>query len=290
MMRAVTVTCLLLPAFVFSQTSGDHSAKPTRIYGTVKQQAGAVVAEASVTLKEVPGSKTVATTRTSQKGAFEVFASKPGAYVVTVEVPGYLPRRYGIIAVPGNELALGETLLEVDVPCPVNTSTASIAEVDPPISTTLCEISKAPDRFNGRMVRVRAKVLLGFEASFLVDEKHSIWLSTGLPITMFNPGHHTKPSGPLIVLKKDAEYQKMMDYLGRLYKDTSGTTCGRCPLYNVTVDAIGRFEHVDKITMLPEERHFVGFGHMNGYESQLVLESVSNVIATPIDTSIYQKP
>ena len=51
---------------------------------------------------------------------------------------------------------------------------------------------------------------------------------------------------------------------------------------------VGRFEHVDKITTPPEERHSVGFGHMNGYESQLVLESVSNVIATPIDAAVYK--
>ena len=290
MVRALTVTLILIPAFVFSQTSVDRSGKSVRIYGTVKRPAGTVVAEAAVTLKTVPGGETVATTKTNQKGAFEVFASKPGAYVVTVEVPGYLSRRYGITAVPGNGIALGDTMLEVDVPCPVNTPAASSTEVDQPIRTTLCEILKAQDRFNGKMVQVRAKVYFGFEASLLRDEGHSIWLSTGLPMTMFSPGRHTKPSGPLIALKKDAEYQKMMDYLGRLYKDENGITCEGCPLYEVTVDAVGRFEHVDKITTPPEERHFVGFGHMNGYESQLVLESVSNVIAIPIDASIYKRP
>jgi hypothetical protein len=75
---------------------------------------------------------------------------------------------------------------------------------------------------------------------------------------MFSPGRHTKPSGPPVELKKDAEYQKLMDYLGRLYQDKNGITCERRPLYEMTVDTVGRFEHVDKITTVPEERHFVG--------------------------------
>jgi hypothetical protein len=148
----LTVTCLLIPACVFSQTSVDRSGKSVRIFGTVNRPAGAVVAAATVTLKTVPGGETVATTRTNQKGAFEVFASKRGAYVVTLAVPGYLSRRYGLIVVPGNEIALGETMMEFDVPCPVTTPPAKSIQVEQPIRTTLCEILKDQDRFTGRMV------------------------------------------------------------------------------------------------------------------------------------------
>ena len=80
-----------------------------------------------------------------------------------------------------------------------------------------------------------------------------------------------------------------MDYLSKLYIQKNGSECDRCPLYAVTVDATGRFDHVDKITTPPEQRLRVGFGHMNGHESQLVLESVSNVVASPIDPSLYER-
>jgi hypothetical protein len=284
----VIVTNVLSFAVALGQKTDSHSINAVRIYGVVKDSSTALVSYATITLKAVPGGETVASTNTSPKGVFEFFAVTPGAYVVAIEAPGFALKRYGVTVVPGNDIAFPDTVMEVNVPCPFTTPPAPI-QPDQPIKTTLCEIMKEPDRFNGRMVQFRASVYFGFEASLLRDGKRAIWLSAGFPVTMTAPGGMRQPE-PRIVLKKDAEYEKMNYYLSAFYKDKNGSVCERCRLYKeVTVDAVGLFEHVDKITTPPEQRHLVGFGHMNGYESRLVLQSVLNVVTTPIDPSIYEK-
>jgi hypothetical protein len=160
--------------------------------------------------------------------------------------------------------------------------------LDEPIKTTLCELLKEPERFNGKMVQFRAVVFYGFEASLLRDDSCSaeVWLAAGFAINMTLPGGVQKPSSPPIVLKKDSDYQKMSEYLSKSYTNSEHQTG---PLYTVTVNAIGRFEHVNKRKTTPEERRYTGFGHMRVYESQLVLQSVSDVTAELIDTSVYEK-
>jgi hypothetical protein len=37
------------------------------------------------------------------------------------------------------------------------------------------------------------------------------------------------------------------------------------------------------------QKRGIGFGHMNMFESRLILQWVSHVVATPIDPSIYGK-
>ncbi len=152
-----------------------------------------------------------------------------------------------------------------------------------PIKTTICELVKSPERFNSKMVQVRARVATGFETSLLVDDSCSghVWLETCLSCR--------KESGPPIALKRDAEYQKMQQYLDMEYKSPRGDCCISCPLYSVTVTATGLFQHADKKGIAdPKRRMLTGFGHLNAYESQLVLESVKDVPATPIDKSKYK--
>jgi hypothetical protein len=160
-----------------------------------------------------------------------------------------------------------------------------------PIKTTLCDLVKKPERFNGKMVQVRAVVVTGFEASLLRDESCSadIWLAAGFPVNLTQPGGGRKPSRPPITLKKDSDYQKMAEFLSKNYTNSDNKPCMYCPLYTVTVNAAGRFDHIDKLNTDPKDRRYVGFGHMNGYESQLVLQSVSDVVAKPIDPSVYEK-
>lgn len=283
----VALLWLVLPGdLVLGQTRGDQTAKGIRVYASIKNPDGTATANARVTLKTAPGNAVVTAVKSNNEGTFQLFIAAPGSYVVTIEAPGYLSKRYGITA-PFSEMEihLGAVRMDVDVPC---SSTPSPSEPSQPIRTTLCELLKDPDRFNGKMVRVRAKVYFGFEASLLRDGTHEIWLSAGFLVTMFRPWG-SAPEGSPVVLRKDAEYRKMTAYLSKLHTLKNGSACPLCPLYAVTVDATGRFDHVDKIATPPEQRRYVGFGHMNGYESQLVLESVSNVVASPIDPSIYER-
>lgn len=52
----------------------------------------------------------------------------------------------------------------------------------------------------------------------------------------------------------------------------------------MTLTVNGRFDHVSN----REFNAKGGFGHLNSYQSQLSIRSVSNVVAKPIDASAYE--
>jgi hypothetical protein len=145
-----------------------------------------------------------------------------------------------------------------------------------PIQATLCQLGIAPERFQGKVVEVRAIVQTGLETSLLRDDGCStfIWLS-GIDSAQ--------------TARKDRQYQKMLEYLDKKYKPKDGSVCARCPLYKVTATVVGRFEHIGKSTLDPKTDPPTGFGYLNSYESQLVLQGVSNVLAEPIDRSASEK-
>jgi hypothetical protein len=275
---------LLSSALAFCQ-SPANSADAGRLYGLV------VGRGATITLKLLPNGKTVATSQTNRKGAFDFRAVTPGRYLVAIQAPGYSLQRFGVIVEPGKDVDLEHVVMHRDLPCPSPSPPSSTAHPDRPIRTTLCEIMKQPDRFNGKLVQFRATVRYGFEASLLSDGKNDVWLDyAGLVVTMTVPGGVKPPSQP-IVLVKDAEFERMTHYLWARSIEPDGSMCDRCFLYkDVTVNAVGLFEHVDSLTMgFGMQQRGIGFGHMNMYESRLILQSVSHVVATPIDPSIYGK-
>lgn len=145
------------------------------------------------------------------------------------------------------------------------------------VKTTLCELGAAPERFQGNVVEIRAVVQTGFQTSLLRDDSCSafIWLS-GV-------------DDPASALRKDRQYQKMLDYLDKKYKPKGGAVCARCPLYKVTATVVGRFEHVRTGDPDPQSDLPAGFGYLHSYESQLTLLSVSNVVAEPIDRSASER-
>jgi hypothetical protein len=187
---------------------------------------------------------------------------------------------------------------------------------DEPIKMTLCDLVKEPERFNGKMVQVRAAVFTGFEKSILGDQSCSadIWLSVGAEpalgkleyayiesiVDIRTPERlEWKPLLPLrsVVLKEDKAYRRLYRYLGKQFRPKDRhTTCIDCPLYTVSATMIGRFDHSETKLIAtrgyPEGKIGVGsvrFGHLGAWDSQLVLKSVSDVVAKPIDPSVYGK-
>jgi hypothetical protein len=169
---------------------------------------------------------------------------------------------------------------------------------DKPIKTTLCRLVKTPEQFVGKLVQIRATIRAGieanddtspiYEASLLSDLTCSATVWFAQPGMM---GRQSTPADTSIAARQDDNYRKMIDFLGRQYEPTSGTTaivCINCPLFSVTATVIGRFEHIQKE---PERsaHGVVGFGPLKAYDSQIVLQSVSEVMATPVDRSIYEK-
>lgn len=162
-------------------------------------------------------------------------------------------------------------------------NTEAGADPSRPVRTTLCELGTAPERFKNKFVEVRAVVQTGFQTSLLRDDTCSvfIWLS-GID------NAQSAPQSVGVSLKRDREYQKMIEYLDKKYKPKDGAICARCPLFKVTATVVGRFEHVHPSETDPKAAP-VRFGFRNSYDSQLVLQGVSNVVPETIDRSAGEK-
>ena len=145
----------------------------------------------------------------------------------------------------------------------------------PPARSTLCELVSSTENFHGKLVQIRAIVQTGFQTSLLRDDACSafIWFA-GADDAQADPA-----------LKKSREYQKMVQSLNKKYKPKDGSECSRCALYKVTVTVIGRFEHISKRDGKTEAGLPAGFGYLNSYDSQLVLQKVLDVTAEEIDRS-----
>jgi len=170
---------------------------------------------------------------------------------------------------------------------------------------SVCEIRAKPDKYDNKIVRVRASVQINFEYSLLEDPHCSdgIWLvlgdGTGLPgPAMTVPKQSPKRTADFrrkaaripIRLRRDAHYKDLERYL-RL--DAKGRSCidntpvsnlPDCRTYRVTATFMGR---VDGVFRDAKSRHDAptsqGFGHMGLFDAQLVVESVSEVSVEEIE-------
>lgn len=188
-------------------------------------------------------------------------------------------------------------------------------QTNTPISTTVCELVQHPHRFNGKLVKVRATVRAGFELSVLYDrncEKNELWNGTddharrtsmqiaylGNEADLQHPDLlKWKPIPELrpIKLRDDEPYQTLGKHIDQYYSDDF-CTAFKCPKFSVTATFIGRFDYDDQKLrafrntstgeVWPSKG---GFGHMNISPTQLVWQSVSDVVATPIERSYYLK-
>ncbi|MGO4883662.1 MAG: hypothetical protein ACLP59_23005 [Bryobacteraceae bacterium] len=176
-------------------------------------------------------------------------------------------------------------------------------QADEPIKTTFCELVKHPAQFGDKMVQVRATIVTGYEGIVIADDTcpGTIWLSVGEDRTssaqefayidhimdIRNPDRlDWKPLPPLrtIILKRDREFRRLDKYFDKPRKYTVSAVC------------TGRFDHSDgkliairAIGSRTVEAGPLRYGHMGDWDSQLVLQSVSNVIAKPIVRSEYKK-
>lgn len=188
---------------------------------------------------------------------------------------------------------------------------------DEPIKTTLCELLKTPEKFNGKMVEVRATVKSGFEWGGLTDASCSANLLSDndrFPALEGRTGEYAfihsfsdlknlkhlkwkriiRPTPVRVV--EDQSYKQYEHYVGQRLKRADGDVCFECPLYEVTLTVTGRFDHLEQPLILVRENHRekpttynAGFGHLNASLNRLVWQSVSEVVAKAIDPSVYQR-
>jgi hypothetical protein len=139
-------------------------------------------------------------------------------------------------------------------------------KTDGPIKTTLCEVVAHPERFDGKVVQIRATVVIGFEKRLVVENACSakVWLADA-------------------AVRQDEEYRLMEGLIRNQFDGKHDASCFGCPSYAVVATMTGRFDHVIWLARIIGH----GFGHLNGWDSELLLQSVLDVVAKPIDRSVY---
>ncbi len=142
-------------------------------------------------------------------------------------------------------------------------------------STTVCDITQQPDAFDGKTVRVRATVISGFEVFAIRDTANDcgqMWLSYsgGGPTASVSTGALTPDlKRKSVELRHDRAFNKFQKLLvARMYPRSRGAICLSCGRYEVTATMTGRVDYAGE---------HPGFGHLNGYRTQFVLQAISEV-------------
>jgi hypothetical protein len=142
-----------------------------------------------------------------------------------------------------------------------------------PLTSTVCEVSKDPSRFDNKFVRLRATLAGNFEISAIRDPGHencgSLWFTypgsgpeASVSISSLTPNQ----ARPAVQLQRDEAFRQFQKMVGaKMYPRRRGNICMDCSRYEVTATMTGLVEYAG-----PGK----GFGHMNGFPVQFVLQSV----------------
>jgi hypothetical protein len=176
-----------------------------------------------------------------------------------------------------------------------------------PIDIRLCELVAKPQLLNEETIRVRATVLRGPESTILFDKScyarvYLAWPEEDLRGRMdgsleyafiHSEGeakyparlkwHH--PPAPIKLLENDM-FKSFFHLLMAEQPERPGILCVSCPLNSVTATFTGRFEYASMIAIRGRSKQIEtvdagGFGHLNMWDSQLVVQSVSDVDVKP---------
>lgn len=177
------------------------------------------------------------------------------------------------------------------------------------VDTTVCDVVKNPASFDGKMVRIKGTVVAGFDQFMLQDstdpncgyQVDGIWISYPAgtkaksgpaamlviqPAKNFS-GKYTPPTRTPVTLQKDKEFKQFDSLLSQAHQKNS--MCLGCMRYEVAATLVGRLDAVADATLKRDASGkiigFGGFGNMNAYPAQLVLQSVSDVTPKEIDYS-----
>ncbi len=174
------------------------------------------------------------------------------------------------------------------------------------VDTTVCDILKAPQSFNGKIVRIKGTVAAGFD-QFVVKGPtcgqfvDAIWLSypvgtkakSGAAAIMeMQPaknfaGTFTAVTRTPVTLEKNKEFKQFDSLLSAPHK--GGAMCLGCVRNEVSATLVGRLDGVADASLRRNGTGKIiglgGFGNLNAYAARLVLQSVSDVSAKEIDFS-----
>ncbi|HUA97889.1 MAG TPA: hypothetical protein VMA34_06150 [Terracidiphilus sp.] len=175
------------------------------------------------------------------------------------------------------------------------------------VDTDVCSIVKNPASFNGKMVRLKATVSVGFD-QFIVRgddcgfQVNGLWLaypegtrakSGPDAVLELQPAHNfagkfTPVTRTPVTLQKDKEFKKFDSLLSQQHTHGDGICLG-CAKNMVSATLVGRIDSVADATLQRDASGkitgFGGFGNLNAYPARLVLQSVSDVEPKPVDYS-----
>lgn len=156
------------------------------------------------------------------------------------------------------------------------------------LDSNVCDIAAHPEAFDGKLVRVRARIISGFEVFAVGDTdnrcKDTLWLTYpgGGPEASVSLGTNT-PSvqrAP-VILRKDGQFKLFEKYLNaEMHPTSEGSICVACHRYEVIATLTGRVDFA--------EEGGAGFGHLNQWNAQFILQVVANVKAH--DLSVNYDP
>ncbi|MGB8031711.1 MAG: hypothetical protein WCF30_18815 [Terracidiphilus sp.] len=184
------------------------------------------------------------------------------------------------------------------------------AQAAAPVDTTVCDVVKKPQAFNGQIVRIKGTVVAGFDEFVIKDSTDSncgypvnaIWLdypagtkgkAGPAAVLVIQParnftGKSTAPTRTPVTLDKSKDFKQFDSLLAQKH-EKGADMCLGCTRYEVTATLVGRLDSVADATLQRDASGkivgFGGFGNMNAYPSRLVLESVSDVTPKEIDYS-----
>jgi hypothetical protein len=147
---------------------------------------------------------------------------------------------------------------------------------DKAVDTTVCEVAKHPTTFDNKLVRIKAKYVGNFEISSIRDPDrddcnglsftylggHSLGVSLDVEPTQPRPTVHLKDNEQL------HRFQRLLN--AKMYPRHEDIFCIDCSRYEVTAIMTGLIEFAGE---------GLGFGHMNMFSVQFVLQSIEQTSA-----------
>jgi len=188
-------------------------------------------------------------------------------------------------------------------------SSIAIAQVT---DASVCDLLANPASFNGKIVRIKGTVQVGFD-EFVIKGSgcnqpvNDIWLqfpegtkaksgplaTLQLQLAHNNPAAVTERKMDPITLDQNSKDFKQFDSLLSAKAKTKGLCLG-CTRDSVTATLVGRLDGDKQTGLIRDDKGKVtgvgGFGNLNMYPARLVLQSVSDVTAQPIDYSNAETP
>jgi hypothetical protein len=177
---------------------------------------------------------------------------------------------------------------------PINEQASASAAAEHSIDTTVCAVLENPPAFNNKMVRIHAYYWGNMENSTLQDERcqGALWL--GFPGGRVPPTVAAYVSTGAVQGSEDTAGRRILPIPVSLVRDSKfdrfeklvrlnserGVPLIGDPVQHVFATFIGRIDAVSPeiyqflVQQTSRNRWPLGFGHLGGYEAELILQSV----------------